>query len=96
MTSHLELSDFVGKPCASRTAYEFVPKRKQDYDLEKLSQKLRKEGVYIEVDTPILMMLKAGERNLTLFRSGKIVVKETKDEKTARAAAQELVRKINA
>jgi len=87
----MELSDFVGKPCKSRVAFEFIPKKRVKLDLEKAAGELRKEGVFIEIETPYLLVLKIGVP-VTLFQSGKILIKETNVEKDARKTAVKLVK----
>ena len=90
----IELSDFTGQPCRSRLAYEFVPKKENKLNLEKIVEKLRKNEVFIELDTPYLLMLKIGGKNVSLFKSGKIIVKETKDKKMAKKIAETLIKKM--
>lgn len=91
----LELNDFVGKPCNSRTAYEFVPKAEHSLDLENVAAKLRQGEVFIEMETPYLLMLKVGGRDVSLFKSGKIIVKSTQEKQAARKVAVKVFEKIN-
>ena len=87
----MELSDFVGKPCKSRVAFEFIPKKRVKLDLEKAAKDLREDGVFIEIETPFLLVLKIGVP-VTLFQSGKILIKETNVEQEARKTALKLVK----
>jgi len=89
----MKLSDFVAKPCKSRVAFEFVPKRKARLDLEKVAENLKKHDVFIEAETPFLLVLKMGS-SISLFQSGKIIVKETNVESDARKIAEKLVKLI--
>lgn len=89
----MKLSDFVAKPCKSRIAFEFVPKHKTRLDLEKVVQNLKSNGVFIEAETPFLLVLKMGS-SISLFQSGKIIVKETNVEKDARKIAEKLVKML--
>ncbi|HLC36658.1 MAG TPA: hypothetical protein VJK05_03575 [archaeon] len=91
----LELSDFVGQPCKSRVAYEFIPKKKMNLNLEELSKKLENQDVYIEISTPFLLILKLNGQNISLFSSGKMIIKELKEPKKAREIAEKLVEKIS-
>ena len=68
-----ELSDFVGQPCKSRLAYEFIPKKGAKLDLGNIAGKLRSSGVLVETETPFLLMLKIAGKDCTLFRTGKII-----------------------
>ncbi|MFH1257005.1 MAG: hypothetical protein V1494_06990 [Candidatus Diapherotrites archaeon] len=90
----MELSDFVGKPCKSRTAFEFIPKKKQSLDLQAVAKKMHANGVYLELDSPYLVMAKIDGANVSLFKSGKIVVKEIREEKKARETAEKLIGKM--
>ena len=54
----IELDSFVGKPCNSRTAYEFIPKNDYKLNMDKVAQKLKENEVFIELDSPYLIMLK--------------------------------------
>jgi len=95
-TSQMQLSDFVGQPCKSRLAYEFIPKKGAKLDLGNIAGKLRSSGVLVETETPFLLMLKIAGKDCTLFRTGKIIVKETKEMEKAREVAEELVKEMNA
>ncbi len=90
MPKEIELDDFIGKPCKSRVAFEFVPKRKQSLRLETVAERLRTAGVFVEVDTPFIVMLKIEGMSVSLFKSGKILVKQTRDEREARGIASRL------
>lgn len=91
----LELSDFVGQPCNSRLAYEFVPKKSHNLNLEDVARKLRENEVFVEMETPQLLMLKIGGKGVSLFKSGKIIVKSTNEKQVARNIAEKLVSKID-
>ena len=90
----IELSGFMGQPCRSRLAYEFVPKKDYKLNLEEVAKSLKENEVFIELDTPYLLMLKISAKNVSLFKSGKIIVKETKDKKIARKIAETLIQKL--
>jgi len=90
----LELSDFAGKPCNSRLAYEFVPSKSHELDLSQVAKTLHANGVFIEIETPALIMLKIAGKDVSLFRSGKIIVKSTNEQSAARAVAQKLISKM--
>lgn len=90
----LQLSDFVAQPCKSRIAYEFIPKQKQQLELQKIADKLRLTDVFVEIETPYLLMLKISGHPVSFFRSGKIIVKDTNDREEARKVAESLIKKI--
>lgn len=89
----MKLSEFVGKPCKSRVAFEFIPKKRVKLEIPKVAEGLRNAGVFIEIETPFLLVLKIGVP-ITLFQSGKILVKETNVESEARKTAEKIVRLI--
>jgi len=91
----MELDDFVGQPCKSRLAYEFIPKKNTTLKLESVAASLRKNGVMVETETPFLLMVKLAGKNCTLFRTGKIIVKETREMEKAREIAEKLVKGLN-
>jgi len=87
----MELSDFVGKPCKSRVAFEFIPKKRIKLDLEGLAKRLKEKQVFVEIETPFLLILRM-QVPITLFQTGKILIKETNLEKDARKIAEKLVK----
>jgi len=90
----MELSDFSVKSCMSKTACEFVPKKKKSLNLEETAKKLRAKEVIVDIETPYVLILKFKGKNISLFKSGKIIVKETPEEKEGRKIAKELIEKI--
>ncbi len=91
----LRLKDYAGKPCSSSADFEFVPREETSMDLEAAAKKLRKNEVFVEIETPFLLMLKIAGRNLSLYKSGKILVKSTHEKEEARKAAEKLVAALN-
>ncbi|MDO8647732.1 MAG: hypothetical protein Q7R70_04960 [Candidatus Diapherotrites archaeon] len=87
----MELSDFVGKPCKSRVAFEFIPKKRIKLDLEEIAKRLKEKEVFVEIETPFLLILRM-QVPITLFQTGKILIKETNMEKDARKIAEKLVK----
>lgn len=92
----IELGNFVGQPCKSRVAYEFIPKNELKLNLEDAAANLRENEVFVEMETPYLLMLKIGGKDVSLFKSGKIIVKNTNEKAVARKIAESLVEKISA
>jgi len=89
----MELSDFTGKPCRSKMAYEFLPKKKVLIDLEKASSELSLIG-NIEVTTKVLLMLRIEPCTVSLFPSGKILVRGEREEGKAKRIAEKLVKAL--
>lgn len=91
----MELKDFIGQPCKSRLAFEFIPRKTHVLDLEKIGETLQKNGVYIETQVPFLLIFRMGGFPVSLFRSGKIMVKQTNDPLEAKKIAQTLIQTIH-
>ena len=56
------------------------------------AKQLRMAKVEVEVETPVLLMVKLEGTDLSLFRNGKIMVKETREEAKAREKAEKLLK----
>lgn len=91
----IELKDFTGKPCRTKSAFEFLPKQRLELDLEKTALTLRSEGIFVEAETPFVLMLKSGDFSVSFFRSGKILVKNVQEELKARQIAETIVNAVN-
>lgn len=94
LTERIQLQDFTGQPCKSRIAFEFIPKAKHELDLEAIAKKLPGHEIRVEVETSFLLMLVVEGHNVSLFKSGKMIVKDTNDAKTGREIAQLILDKI--
>lgn len=90
----MELKDFVVQPCKSRLAFELLPKKKEFLDLEKMAELLRGKKVEIEVQTPFLLVVNFNNRGASIFKSGKIIVKDCENETEARKTAELLIQKM--
>jgi len=86
----MKLSDFTGKPCNSRLAYEFLPNKKIRIDLEKAAIEL-KEIVEVEVNSKVLLMVKSNNLMISIFPSGKILVRGEKDSEKAKKTAEKVI-----
>ncbi|MFH0714364.1 MAG: hypothetical protein V1847_02080 [Candidatus Diapherotrites archaeon] len=92
----MELKEFTGKPCKSRLAFEFIPKKSAKLDLERTAQEFRSNEWQIVAETPFLVMVKAEGKESSVFKSGKIIVKDTQEERDARKVAEKLVKAFQA
>lgn len=90
----MELKDFVVSACKSRLAFEFLPRKKEALDLPRIAEALRKNGVLVEVNTPFLLMVRLQDVGISVFRSGKIIVKDCNIETDARQIAESLIQKM--
>ena len=85
------LSHYVSQICSGKTGYEFLPRQRKQYDLEKTAKKLSSSDFKVEAQTPQILMAIFGETEITIFKRGKIMIKEIEDEKKATEIAQRLV-----
>lgn len=85
----MEIAEYTGKPCRTKMAYEFLPKKQITINLEKACEEI-KDTATIEVKTKVLLMLKLNYATISLFPSGKLLVRGERDEEKAK----ELARKI--
>ena len=87
----MELKDFVGQPCKSRLAFEFIPRQAHSIDLNPVAQALQKKGVILETQVPFLLTFRLNGFPVSFFRSGKIIVKNTNDPQEAKKIALDLI-----
>ena len=78
---------YLLKPCRTATAFISTLKRPARLDLTSTAQRLRDAGW--RVNDVKVMLIVEGEPELTLYESGKVLVK-TDDERAARAAIDRL------
>ena len=94
MVKYMELEGFIVRPCASRTGYDFLPRRQAEIDLGKASHKLREKGFTIDFETPVFFSAKVGGKSVSVFKSGRISVKDEKIEEEAAIAARIVIKEI--
>ncbi len=94
MVFKLELKDFVMQPCKSRLAFEFLPKKNGSLEIEKIAACLKKNGAEIEVETAFLLVCRLQNHGVSVFKSGKIIVKDCENEIDARKTAELLMQKM--
>ncbi|MFH1240593.1 MAG: hypothetical protein V1672_05255 [Candidatus Diapherotrites archaeon] len=90
----MRLDDFQSKLCGSGHSYEFVPKSKQTLELETVAKKLSEDAL-IEAETPFVIMMKYHDAKISLFKSGKIIVKNIIDAETAKKIAEKIIESIS-
>jgi len=91
----VELSDYTGKPCRTKVAFEFVPNKKTLIQLEEACAEIEKTHP-IEVKSKVLLMAKVDGKVVSLFPSGKILVRGEKEEEKAREIAKKVLKCIKA
>lgn len=89
----MDLSEYTGKPCRTKTAYEFTPKKPIKLDLNKVAQQTN-QVTTIEVNTKLLLMLKKDQCMITIFPSGRILIRGERNEEKARRIVEKIVSTI--
>jgi hypothetical protein len=82
---------YIMRPCRTAVGYIATPRRRARINLKQSGEVLRRAGFDV-MDVNVLLMLK-GEPEITLYESGKVLVK-TNDEVKARAAAESVFRTL--
>jgi TATA-box binding protein (TBP) (component of TFIID and TFIIIB) len=75
--------------CATKAAYEGILKRKVNLNLTAISDKLRVKGYELIAVTDYVMVLRKGYE-LTVFPSGRVIVKDIDDLESAKAVIEKL------
>ncbi len=86
------LDDFTGKPCNRGTAYEFFPKKPIKLDMEKILKNL--DEFEIQMRSKFLILISIEDKTVSIFHSGKIMVRGEKNETNARKIAEKILEKI--
>jgi len=86
----MEIAEYTGKPCRTKMAYEFLPKKQITINLEKAVEEITSTAT-IEVKTKVLLMLKLDYATISLFPSGKLLVRGERDEEKARELAKKIL-----
>jgi len=90
----MELEEFVITACKGRTAIELKPRKQLKLDLTEIAKRLKNNRVKVEIETPILLLLNHNNHDITLSKSGKLLVKGTKDQAIAKTVASAIVEAI--
>jgi len=89
----LELDDYTGKPCRNKMAYEFLPKKPLKIDLT-IAQKEILGVASIEISSKVLLMARIEDKTISLFPSGKLLVRGEREEEKAKRIAEKLVKTL--
>ncbi len=72
---------FIVKPCAGNTVFVINYPNSRGFDLKKVAQALKKTKYKIAVETPHILLVKSDGAEITVYSSGKILVKKVKNQK---------------
>ncbi|VVB74903.1 Transcription factor TFIID (or TATA-binding protein, TBP) [uncultured archaeon] len=89
----MELSDYTGKPCRNKMAYEFLPKKELHVELGTAEREISTVAT-IEMSSKVLLMARMNNVTISLFPSGKLLVRGEREEEKAKKAAEKLVKAL--
>ena len=81
---------FIVKPCAGGTVFVINFDSSRKLDFPGIIKKTKGSKFKVAVETPEVLLLKSGDIDLTLFKSGKIMAKNVKSREEAEMIAEEL------
>jgi len=93
LVSDVELSDYTGKPCRNKMAYEFLPKKDLHVDLVIAEREISMVAT-IEMSSKVLIMARMENTTISLFPSGKLLVRGEREEEKAKKVAENLVKAL--
>ena len=88
----MELSEFEVRPCRSGAAFDVLPKKKTVFDLPSTCQRLKEAGIQVEAETPVVVMARVLGAPVSVYRNGKLQVRQTREKAAAEAIAAAVVR----
>jgi ribonuclease HIII len=86
----MEIAEYTGKPCRTKMAYEFLPKKQITVNLEKACEEIESIAT-IEIKTKVLLMLKLDYATISLFPSGKLLIRGEREEDKAKEIAKKIL-----
>ena len=86
----IDFKDYIGQPCRARAAFEFIPKKNVKLDMPATAIAMKRANFILEADTPVILIVKVDEFPVSIFKNGKILVRETKDCVTAELAVEKI------
>ena len=81
--------DYVLEMCSSKAAWQILPKEVEQIDLAKVGAKIIKAGYTARIETHLCWIFE-GPAKLTLYPSGKLLVKADKPQDAHAIAKQHL------
>jgi len=87
----MDLAGFEVRPCKNGLAFDVVPRKPLELNLAAVCARLREKGLEVEAETPAVALLKVKGKPLSLYKNGKIQVRQTREKAEAEALAREIV-----
>ena len=79
----LSIKNFKLMKCNTSKAVEAIPLKKNVFNLNLIRKKLEKQKIIIEIYTPVVLIVKINKIPVSIYDSGKIIVKNISETKKA-------------
>lgn len=86
---------FEGRLCESNVSYEFFPRKDTQFPLDKLGPEMEKAGVMCDIKTAFVITCKKDGVNVSIYPSGKILIKNINVEKDAKKVFESILKVLN-
>ena len=87
----MDLTDFLIEGCKTSDALEALPKKHLNLDLSIIAKNIEKQGIQLEINTPMLLIFKFKGKPVSIYKHGKLIFKEITAEKEAKELLSELL-----
>lgn len=86
---------FQGKLCDSNLSYEFFPRSPMKLPLKKLGEEMRDVGQVFDIRTEFVLVFPLKGVKVSLYPSGKVLVKNVNEEEKAKDVMKALLTLLN-
>lgn len=86
---------FEGRLCESNVSYEFFPRAETKLPLDKLGREMEEKGLMCDIKTAFVITCKMSGVNVSIYPSGKILIKNINVEKDARKVFESVLKVLN-
>ncbi len=86
---------FEGRLCESNVSYEFFPRKETHFPLDKLGREMENAGLLCDIKTAFVITFKMNGTNMSLYPSGKILIKNVNVEKDAKKVFEGVLKVLN-
>lgn len=89
------LSEYTGRACNAGTAFEFIPLTQTETPLENVALALEHANVPLDIRSPLVLVFSFEGKELSWYKSGKILVKGETDATRAKNLTHQLFDQLN-
>lgn len=91
----LRIPFYKAQLCDSGLSYEFVPTKTLKLPLAKIGKELQSQPVFMEISTSFIITLKMEDVKMSLYPSGKVLVKHVSSKSEAERRFKRLIGALN-